>query len=191
MDRKVLEYLLESHGVDYSKWGQGSAKTVDHLVGELLTAESKLFLENHDLVLGTEIVTALVVYVPRQNQPAGAKQTRLRLVEDRQVFNDGRVRMRGGEGGSITEKLKYGETGDLRTLARAMREELGFASVDSVEFLGTTKKEEDSQSYPGLWSRFTQHRYEVRILDKDFDPKGYREVQEDKTTYFVWRDEEA
>lgn len=109
---------------------------------------------------------------------------RCRLVEDRQVFTNGRVRPRPHIPTSLAEKLKRGE--DLRAaLARAMAEELGIREYHILSDFTETTETKQSQSFPGLESEYRVFKVDV-LIDGSEVKDEYQERQPDKTTYFAW-----
>lgn len=109
---------------------------------------------------------------------------RLVLIEDKQVFTDGRERTRDFDW-SIAEKLAPGEN-PVDAARRALKEELDIQGKTKFAQGETKEKERTSPSYPGLTSRYTTHYFNVNLNDDQFKPKGYIEQQPDKTTYWVW-----
>lgn len=116
------------------------------------------------------------------------------LVESHQEFTLGRwqrsrdfYRMYGV---SLLEKLKRGEAVDTSAARRAIREELGIAEP-SIEFWGRQKTltvgPTPCQTYPGLLSQFELTVFEWEMPLFYYQPSGYVEVQEEKSTYFVWQ----
>src|SRR3989344_1053569 len=88
MTEDSLRALLAAHGVLFATWGQGKAKTLTHLLQELERGECHFEPAQADfpLVRRVEGVRIDVFY----DAPSG----RQRLIEERQVFNDGRARRR-------------------------------------------------------------------------------------------------
>ncbi len=171
--------LLDKHGVDTSAWGTGKAKTLEHLVGEVAKGECSLVTdETGELRRHIEVLAVDVLH--RQDDG-----TYLHLVEAKQVFTDGRVRVRELPQ-SISEKLVAGETPG-ESLMRGLEEELGITQVLEAHDLGVSAKEAESESYPGLVTRTTVYDKVALIAEADFCPTGYQEVQSDKTTYFEWQ----
>lgn len=111
-----LEALLTTYGVDFSSWGTGNAKTLQHLLDEIADGEAVLVEESGTLVRRTRALDITVGYVDSEGQ----KHV---LVEDRQEFTDGRVRRRAV--GGVKEKLSKDEFADHRSVERALQEELG------------------------------------------------------------------
>lgn len=173
-----LRALLSSFGVKYHLWGTGESKTLEHLIEELATGESSLVIVDQKLIWTSVCASVLITYGD------------LTLVEDRQVFNDGRTRTRPQHyGTSINEKLKPGEN-HYEGVVRALSEELGIElTVLDVPIYKGPKEigPAPSQSYPELLSRFTRHEYLWEMSQGFYVPEGYVETQPDKTTYFIWK----
>lgn len=113
---------------------------------------------------------------------------RWELVEEKQVFNDGRERVRGLTG--VSEKMFPGET-PADAARRALREEIGVESDVELNYLGERQTRIDSPSYPGLKSEYLHHEYGVELPAADYSPEGYQETEGGKTTFFVWRPAET
>lgn len=175
--RERAAALLTSNRIPLDRWGTGEAKTLDHLVTELIDGECRL--EVHDGRIVRYAQGAVVdVYC---DGPRG----RLKLVEDRQVFADGRTKRRNLDT-SIGEKMKPGE--DPRDAAnRAITEELGITAPLFVAPLGTRRKGPvPSVAFPGLTTIYDMHVFAVTLPPELVRSEGYVEHQPDKTTYFVW-----
>lgn len=48
-----------------------------------------------------------------------------------------------------------------------------------------------SLSYPGLTSKYKGHQFTCYLTEQQFNPEGYIEKQEDKSTFFTWVKYEA
>lgn len=168
--------LLKSHGIPLEYWGVGKAKTVRHLVTEIIDRETELIAENGELKRKISVVHIDVEY--------NLNGQKLTLVEDRQEFKDGRIRKRGLDG--VSEKMKPGENPFISS-KRALLEELGLVVEAGFEHIVTSKKTLASSSYPGLITDYLVHQMRINMPLSLFHSEGYREVQIDKTTYFVWR----
>jgi hypothetical protein len=144
-----------------------------------VSGETVLTRENGVLLRNVQVAVAHITY-----QDANGKVYRLK--EEKQVFIDGRVRER-NLSGSVSEKMKPGE--DPRdAIARGIQEELGInTSIDSSN-MRTEITQMFSQSYPNLTTKFTSFTFDVQLTAEQFVPDGYREVQADKTTFFVWEE---
>jgi hypothetical protein len=181
MNESELKGHLESRGVSTAEWGKGKAKTLGHLLKEIEAGETVLETKTYGQLLRRTAFLAIEVLY---KDDAGAK--RYKLIEERQVFTDGRERRR-ENWWSVAEKLKAGEVDILEATRRALKEELGvdgeFRSWSQIE---TRVEKTDSPSYPGLKAQFTTFHLIISLNDCQFKPEGYIEVQKDKTTYFTW-----
>jgi len=182
MNESDLKSLLESKGVSTAEWGKGQAKTLKHLLKEIEAGETVLeTATNGELIRNTSFLSIQIYYEHAWN--SGGKY---KLTEEKQVFADGRERSR-RQAWSVAEKLKAGETDINGAIRRALKEELGVQGepllVSKIE-----QREENttSPSYPGLKARFKTYNLWVFLNPSQFRPEGYKEVQEDKTTYFKW-----
>lgn len=136
-----LADLLETNGIDLTRWGQGAAKTVAALKEEI---------ESGDCVLEQDtlkrVVHAVVLHLVQNEQI---------VIEVSQTLRDGRVRERQLP---PSEKMKPSED-SLEAARRCAKEEL------DIELVNPTIKERyqhvmDSISYPGLHSV-----YEVVVVE--------------------------
>ncbi len=176
--RHVNEVLLATHGVDTRAWGTGSAKTPDHLNAELEANEAVLVLENGKLVRITRILGVDVCC---------ATDTGMKILREvRQQFKDGRTRSRNLPT-SLGEKLTPDED-EITGLYRALSEELNvdMHAVLSIGKINDESRERESESFPGILTRSVIHNYAVLIDPTTYNPSGYTEDQEDKSTYFGW-----
>lgn len=176
-DIDSLKSYLNNFSIPIDTWGTGKSKTVEHLLDELENEECFLSETDGTLIRSIEFV-GIKIYYNQDNE-------RLVLKEDRQEFNDGRIRRRSMPS-SVSEKMKFGED-PLKSAIRGIKEELGF-ETSSNQF----SKRKDlfydggSLSYPGLQTKYKGHQFICELQSHQFDPSGYIEVQKDKKTYFVW-----
>ncbi len=172
--------ILSKHNIDFSSWGTGSSKTIEHLIREVQNNETLLVEE------GGEVIRVVkVLYI---NIECFVDNERRELFEDRQEFTDGRVRRRSSYlGGSLAEKLKLDESPNKEAVIRALEEEIGISRVKKAEEVKRTVSEEDSPSYPGLRGRFENYYWNVELFPENFNEEGYLERQGDKVTYFNWK----
>ena len=176
----TLEQQLADAGIDVSQWGKGAAKTFEHLQKEIDSGEMVLVKdENGELLRRLVVGKADILYT----SPEGKKY---RLVEEKQVFKDGRERRR-DLGEAISEKMKPDENPTEAT-ARGVQEELGIEGDLDMKELAVNEERLVSPSYPGLTSQYILHRYEATLKDEQFKQDGYIEEQPDKSTYFVWKE---
>lgn len=174
-----LRTFLNEHHIDTTLWGQGGMKTVGHLLKEIEEGDSVLTVDGSgNLLRHTSVTTAQVYYENEVHE-------KMHLVEDRQVFTDGRERKREMKE-SVAEKMKADEDPE-KAIARGISEELGISGAFSVEKLNSTEETMESKSYPGLTAQFIRHNFQILLQKEQFKPEGYTEVQKDKTTYFVWQ----
>lgn len=179
-DRASLDELrnkLSEHGVPVESWGTGNAKTLNHLYDEIKGKECSLSDEGEYLVRYIEFVGIKVYY--QENDALYS------LKEDRQEFNDGRVRKRSMPS-SVSEKMKSGED-PLVSAIRGVEEELGVKIQSSqLSKRRDIKYNGGSLSYPGLSTKYKGHQFSCYLNKEQFDINGYIEIQKDKKTFFVW-----
>lgn len=176
LDMSATKQLLQRH-VDFTRFGIGSAKKLTDLLEEVEKGETILLEENGRLVRQVSVVT-INVFVDVNGDL-------YRLVEDRQVFDDGRLRRRNLPS-SISEKLHRDED-VLIAISRALKEEIGvseFTILTSAPSTSVEKKE--SSSYPGIVSYYALTKMDVLIALSEYKAEGYQETENDLTTYFVW-----
>lgn len=168
---------LRDFGIPVERWGQGAAKTVGHLLREVSAGETVLTQRGRELLRQVGFAAVTVTY--RDGREV------YELCEDRQEFNDGRVRRR-DTGSSVSEKIQPREN-PRAAAERALREELGISSGVNLKGGKETEEIKESPSYPGLPTQYLRHDFSAELKPDQYLPGGYVETQEDKTTYFVWR----
>ncbi len=175
-----LSEQLESAGIDTSEWGTGQAKTLAHLAKEIEDKETVLIVdEDGELLRKVTVVGADVYHL----SPDGKKY---HLKEEKQVFNDGRERSRDLVQ-AVSEKIKEDEE-PREAMIRGIQEELGVTGQILPEYIKTKQRVLSSPSYPGLKSKYVVHEFRVMLNDEQFNPSGYIETQDDKSTYFIWEE---
>lgn len=173
-----LKSYLGKFSIPFEKWGTGKSKTVEHLQDELINSECSLTEEEGVLTRNIEFV-GIKVFYKKDGE-------RWLLKEDRQEFNDGRIRRRNMLS-SVSEKMKFGEDALLASI-RGIKEELGIdVKAHQVSKRRDLHYDGGSMSYPGLKTVYTGHQFTCILDDSQFDPKGYIEVQRDKKTFFTWQ----
>lgn len=173
MNKSELESLLKTYKIPFDTWGAGESKTISHLLQELNLEESTL-IEGSDGIIRAETGVAIDVFYGK-----------LKLVEAKQVFSDGRERKR-NLSTSVGEKIKPGEN-PLEAAARTMLEELGIVGVAFTNYHFEEKSPVASTSFPGLLTKRSLHFFDTVLSDLQFKSEGYIEKQPDKTNYFVWK----
>lgn len=177
MQLNELQAILERHRIPTESWGQGKAKTLDHLLAEI-NGEEAVLQEESDRLLRVISTVMLDVYCAVGDEV-------LVLKEDRQIFRDGRCRRRNMDA-SLGEKMKRGEEAE-KTARRALQEELYI--TENIPLTQTSEPRTEcapSRSFPGLFTINTRYTFKVSLPQNHFRAEGYTERQSDKTTYFVW-----
>jgi hypothetical protein len=175
----ALKQKLSAAEIDTSTWGTGEAKQVKDLYEEIKNGETVLTTDDEGRLLRQVTVCGANVYYIKEGKT-------YRLKEEKQVFADGRERRRTVPH-SVSEKAKPNEDPN-DGIIRGLREELGIKGEIALTPMEISTKRLSSRSYPGLQSQYVTHAYEVILTDEQYNPNGYIEVQEDKTTYFVWEE---
>ena len=179
---KELSDKLTEFEVPIDTWGQGQAKTVKHLFDELQHEECHIEDRGGFLVRYLEFVGVRIFYKKGEEI--------LYLKEDRQEFNDGRTRKREMPS-SVSEKMKFGENPQLAAI-RGIKEELGiYVKPEQLIKQRDLNYRGGSLSYPGLTSKYKGHQFTCYLTEQQFNPEGYIEKQEDKSTFFTWVKYEA
>ena len=179
VDLKSLEEYLLRFRIPLEKWGKGYAKTLNHLFKEIESGECTLSEERGNLLREIEFVMCEMFYRDGKNL--------FKLIEEKQVFTDGRTRTRDKES-SVSEKMMIGED-PLESLIRGVEEELGIILDESqIEEEDGVEKTEASQSFPGLTTKYNGHNFTCFLNQSQYNPNGYIEVQKDKSTYFIWKE---
>lgn len=175
--------LLEQFRVPVFEWGRGEAKTLQDLLDEIAAGESRLEVHEEALLRHIE-GSAIDVYFDDGRAV-------LKLYEVKQVFADGRERVRDDIDSSLGEKLHRGEK-PHDAARRAFEEELGIEAALPIEphpqrqCRTTSKGPVPSKSFPGLRSRYVTHRFILHMPAEHYRPT-YVERQPGKTTHFAWR----
>jgi len=173
---KALQDFLESCSVKTSRFGQGNAKPLSWLYQEL--QEGTCYLENSEETAPASPGTSRRSRLLRVVEPIFIR-LRFRgkvLVQEKQKFPDGRVRMRNM---LLAEKKEPRDSGGIvSTVHRAIHEELGVSMEDLrrddvMKYRTDTYHFEiehiDSPSYPGLASAYRTHHVQVDILETGLD----------------------
>ena len=172
---KDLENMLQKFGISTNGW----QKNTEALFKEIEEADCYLEVENNKLIRKVDVARVRCFY---ENE-IGEK---FQLKEDKQVFSDGRERVRKWE--CVSEKKHANEEPEHAAL-RALEEELQIPSTNihviPDQDMHTTETK-DSSTYKGLTSVYNFYNFSVQI-PKDQYRSTYEEVQPDKTTHFSWK----
>lgn len=169
---KVLSNFPE---IDANKW----VKSPELLYKEIKENDCRLSIEKGELLRRVDVIRVKCFYT----NPEGE---RFQLVEEKQVFKNGKVRNRGFN--FVGEKLKEGEDPKLGAL-RGLAEELKIAGpnvqVKSLEEENTSVTLE-SPTYLGIKSNYRTYNFAYEVPEEEFKP-SYVEIDEgSKDTYFSW-----
>ena len=83
-------------------------------------------------------------------------------------------------------KLESEETPE-QCLKRELKEELGIEIRETELTPHISHSNVDiSSSYPGLNCMYNRNPFDYEMKPEFFNPDGYQEFQENKTTYFIW-----
>lgn len=177
--RTQLAKLLTSSGIKLKQWGRGHAKTFNHLLNEFLLGETSFEISRRgELLRVVHLSTVDILY------------KNMKLVEERQVFEDGRVRIR-QLSATVTEKIYPGEK-PTEAARRGLKEELGLKNAYSLRKIRSEKNTVASPSYPGLKSKYLISTYKTSLTPAQYNPRGYveRNKEDGLTAYFVWKKED-
>lgn len=178
--KEELEKRLQKHGIPVGRWGEGAAKTFEHLFQEVISGESILESSNDALLRKFKVVGVDVLFKDMNGKI-------FRLKEEKQVFTDGRERRR-DLATSLAEKIKPDEE-PTTAARRAVLEELGISTHQELKSTGNFHVSKPSTSFPGINSDYNAFMYVIELIPSQFKPEGYIEVQKDKKTYFVWEEQ--
>lgn len=170
-----LTNWLRKHGMPVEDYRKDQAKTVEQLYSEILSGEARLE-ENPPLR-----ILNLVGIILEQNDKI--------LYEQGQQFKDGRYRVRDILPG---EKLKPDEQ-PLSAATRWLIEEMAEFSK-SIELdessCHTSKKLQESPSYPGLTTRYILHYFNASSIDLPCGP--FSTIERDSSDivckhFWIWK----
>ena len=173
-----LENYLRKFSIPISSWGTGKAKTLQDLYEELINDECQLIESGESLHRIIEFVGIDVFYKDE-------KDNLYHLIEDRQEFNDGRIRRRKMLS-SVSEKMKFGESPSIAGV-RGIEEELNIkVSASQLTDHKDLQFNGSSMSYPGLIAKYKGHQFICYLTKEQFNLDGYVEIQKTKKTFFKW-----
>lgn len=174
-----LRTILSHYGVDMTYWGEGPHKNEMDLLREINEGESVLSVTDQGTLQRKVDSAAVDVFYKEDGDRL------YHLVEDRQVFSDGRERRRPHLIESVSEKRK-GLDELLSTAERALREELGIEGEIEISQVGRVIHGREAKSYPGLYTLYDVLQFRVFLSPDQFREEGYVEELNGLTTYFVW-----
>ena len=182
MNKKELQKLLSSSGIDLDRWNKGAAKGINDLLNEINSGESILKKGvNKKLSRKVGVVYAKIIYCDK------ATGVRYALKEEKQVFSDGRERVRKIDF-SMAEKMKSGENPKI-AIKRGVAEELGISGKLKITPKGKVVKIKNSSSYPGLITEYIFYSFLIELDKNQFNPDGYTEKEGSTglTSSFCWK----
>lgn len=181
---KCLGYKIEVKKMQDLKslplelYGHGQAKSFQSLLDEIENGESRIIWEENKPIRCLKVCRVKIICLDKE----------LTLYEDRQEFADGRIRQRGFD--YLSEKMGVDEEIPMTAAERALKEELGMnqdaLDITRIHFDSIDHKEVESPSYPGLLTRYEFHDF-IAYYPVEYWREEFREIQEDKTTVFIWR----
>ena len=173
-----LENYLRKFNIPISSWGTGKAKDLEDLCYEIINKECQLIESGESLHRIIEFVGIKVYYKDEDDNLYV-------LREDRQEFNDGRVRRRNMPT-SVAEKMQFGESPTVAGI-RGIKEELNI-NVSSSQLIKHKDLQYNgsSMSYPGLLAKYKGHQFTCYLTKEQFNSDGYVEIQRTKKTFFKW-----
>lgn len=174
---ELLSRLIDGK-IPVDAYGVGNAKTLSHLLAEINEGESIVTIDVRGIVRRQVTVLWVDVICTLSNGDVHI------LKEDRQEFKDGRVKVRNLTS-SLGEKLKPSETINEGVM-RALQEEIGAEEVDNLYETGYEEKTFIPETFPGIESTYSMHKFACVIPEQAFVPEGYVEKQHDKTNYYTW-----
>lgn len=178
LTKSELQELLFRYNIPLATWGTGEAKTLNDLYTEIRHGESALEVEEKNKLVREVGVVKIDIFYKDETGT-------YKLAEDYQEFYDGRRRMIKHDC-PVGEKMKPHET-PIQAFERALREELSITRPIQGHATKARVITKISKSYPGLVSRYREHRFTVTIPKKYYNAEGYMERDGDRTTYFSWR----
>lgn len=178
-EKSRIEALLKDHDIDTQSWGKGGAKSIDHLVREVLSGEARLEDREGELLRIIKVVSVIIEYCLDDMSKC------FQLKESKQQFRDGRTKTRNLPG-SLGEKLKSDEVPE-EAAVRAVQEELDIRDGVKVEKIGGETVRKYGNAYPGLCTDYSVDQFKVMLDANQFREEGYKEEQSDKTVFFEWQ----
>lgn len=169
-----FRHTLSAFGVPVELYGQKGVKRLEDLLREVDGKDCALVVNDVGVIeRHVDVVRVAVTY--------GS----LRLIEEKQVFRDGRGERR-RMFPFVSEKMHIDED-PRKVFVRALKEELGITiSSSQASSEGIKEERKESGSYPGLSTCYRFHDFCLELTDGQYRKEGYKEEQDDKTTHFAW-----
>lgn len=177
MDLRQLKRKLMFHNMPLHLWGQNNGKTVEDFLEEINAGESRLIESEGRLLRRVECATMDIFH-----QGAAG---RLHLKETHQIVRGKRrVRKRNW---SLYEKKLPGED-PIACAYRGLLEELEIEERLELRPSQLHYDESPSLSFPGLWTSYVFHPFDVNLPERWYKPEGYVDTSESpkEETYFTW-----
>ena len=172
-----LGSYLMNKGIPVNLWGQGVAKTLDHLLQEIRSGECELIETDGELIRLIHVVSADIYYSDIFGM--------FILKEEKQVFKGGRTKIR-SLNTSLSEKITPKEP-PMEGITRGIKEELNITiSPNQIKEISKFEESRESNSFPGLSTIYKGTRFSCKLDRSQYKPDGYIEVQNDKAVYFKW-----
>ncbi|MBI4132416.1 MAG: hypothetical protein HY474_02175 [Candidatus Sungbacteria bacterium] len=169
-----LRSALERSGIPTARWGTGAAKPIESLLEEIRLGEAVLVEDANGRLIREISVVCLEI-------------TRLgfTLKEQFQLFYRDRRKRQRNLDTSTGEKLKPGETPEagIRRLIEGEFPVLLLQRPEDVQKTGVRYRESESESYPGLITRYQLHFFTVELA-LELPPLMVQEA--DKLTAYHW-----
>lgn len=178
ISKDKLVSILNIAKVPLEQWGIDEAKNIDDFLDEITSGEAKVTLTyNGELHRSIDVAIMEVLYIAKDSTVYG-------LREDRQEFNDGRVRRRNLPT-SIAIKIKLDETPEEASV-RALTSEMSVREPSEIREFKFERNVSESTSFPGVTTYCNSYPF-IAMLDSDsFNPNGYKHQQDDRINYYVW-----
>lgn len=175
MEKVELEEFLRANGVDFSTWGLTStSRFIENLLEEIAEQESVLEATSEGIIRYCSIVYIHITHLGKY------------LKEDRTEWKDGRLPRFRNLAGSMSEKMKAGET-ELEAAVRGVKEELGLRiESERFTFLQQSISCKPSVAYPGLITKANRNGFALELNAREYASGGYIENTLEKITYFLW-----
>ncbi len=176
----ALKHQLKSAGINTSAWGSGKSKSIEELQEEINSGKSSLIISGNGEILRKVEVAKVDLFF---NTPEGK---RLKLIEEKRVFSDGREKSR-DTAHSVSKKIRKAKT-PQSAIKDAIEKKLGITGDINLTELDMEEDTNLSPSYPGLRSVYIFYNFRADLKPEQFIPSGYTEKHPDKITVYSWKE---